>query len=103
VRVLPLLTAAIHTIMQTREVRLRNRLGLHARACAKIVKLASRFRCRVSLVFDGRRANARNILAVMMLAASMGTTIRLETAGPDEAAAMTAMMELINDRFGEEG
>ena len=63
----PLLTAAIHTIMQTREVRLRNRLGLHARACAKIVKLASRFRCRVSLVFDGRRANARNILAVMML------------------------------------
>jgi len=88
--------------MQTREVKLRNRLGLHARACAKIVKLASRFRCRVSLVFDGRRANARNILAVMMLAASMGTTIRLETAGPDEAAAMTAMVALIDDGFGEE-
>jgi len=89
--------------MQTQEIRIRNRLGLHARASAKIVKLASRFRCRVSLVFDGRRANARNIHAVMMLAASMGTTIRLETAGPDEAAAMTAMVQLINDRFGEEG
>jgi phosphocarrier protein HPr len=89
--------------MQTREIRIRNRLGLHARASVKIVKLASRFRCRVSLVFDGRRANARNILAVMMLAASMGSTIRLETAGPDEAAAMTAMAQLISDRFGESG
>jgi phosphocarrier protein len=69
----------------------------------KIVKLASRFRCRVSLVFDGRRANARNILAVMMLAASMGSTIRVETAGPDEAAAMTAMEQLISNRFGESG
>ena len=88
--------------MQTQEIKIRNRLGLHARACSKIVKLSSRFRCRVSLVFDGRRANARNILAVMMLAASMGTTIRLETAGPDEAAAMNAMVRLINDRFGEE-
>ena len=89
--------------MQIREIRIRNRLGLHARAAVKIVKLASRFPCRVSLVFEGRSANARNILAVMMLAASMGSTIRLETAGPDEASAMTAMVQLISDRFGESG
>jgi phosphocarrier protein HPr len=89
--------------MQTREVRITNRLGLHARAAAKIVKLAARFHCRVWVVFEGRRANARSMLAVMMLAASMGSTIRLETSGPDEALAMTAMFRLISDRFGETG
>ena len=87
--------------MQTRHVKIINRLGLHARAAAKIVKVASRFRSKVSLVVGDRRASARSILAVMMLAASMGSVIRLEARGPDEAAAMTAMAKLIDDGFGE--
>jgi phosphocarrier protein HPr len=87
--------------MQTRQVRITNRLGLHARAAAKIVKVASRFRSNVSLVVEDRRASARSILAVMMLAASMGSVVRLEARGPDEAAAMTAMVKLIDDGFGE--
>jgi phosphocarrier protein HPr len=87
--------------MQTRQVKIINRLGVHARAAAKIVKVASRFRSSVSLVVEDRRASARSILAVMMLAASMGSVVRLETRGPDEAAAMTAMVKLIDDGFGE--
>jgi phosphocarrier protein len=88
--------------MQIRQIALTNRLGLHARACAKIARLASQFRCNVSLVWNGRRASARSIVAVMLLAAGVGATIRLETQGPDEVEAMTAMVELIADRFGEE-
>jgi phosphocarrier protein HPr len=88
--------------MQIREIRIKNRLGLHARAATKIVRLASRFRCRVWLLLDGRRANCRNMLAVMMLAATMGSIVRVETNGPDELAAMTAMVQLISERFGEE-
>jgi phosphocarrier protein len=88
--------------MQIREIRIRNKLGLHARAAAKIVRLASKFRCRVWLMFDGKRANCRNILAVMMLAATMGSVVRVETNGPDELAAITAMVQLISERFGEE-
>jgi phosphocarrier protein HPr len=89
--------------MQTREIKITNHLGLHARAAAKIVRLAGRFHCRVWVIFEGRRANARSMLAVMMLAATMGSTIRLETSGPDEAVAMNAMFRLISDRFGEPG
>jgi phosphocarrier protein len=87
--------------MQTREIRIINRQGLHARACAKVVHLAAQFRCTVSLVRNGKRASARNILAVMLLAASMGATIRLEISGPDEVAAMDAIASLIDDGFGE--
>lgn len=88
--------------MQTRHIQLTNRYGLHARACAKIVEVASRFRCSISLVCKGRRASARSMLAVMLLAASVGTTLRVETSGPDEAEAMKAMVQLIADQFGEE-
>ena len=87
--------------MQTRDIGITNRLGLHARAAAQIVRLALQFRCTVSLVVNGRRASARSMLAVMMLAASVGSTVRLETSGPDEAAAMTAMVRLIGEGFGE--
>ena len=87
--------------MQTRNVAITNRLGLHARAAAQVVRLASQFRCSVSLVFNGRRASARSMLAVMLLAASVGSTVRLETSGPDEAAAMVAMVQLIGSGFGE--
>jgi phosphocarrier protein len=87
--------------MQTRELPITNRLGLHARACARIVQIASKFRCNVSLVAKGRRASARNIVAVMLLTASVGTTVRLEIDGPDEAEAMRAISALFHDGFGE--
>ena len=87
--------------MQTRELAITNRLGLHARACARIVQIASRFRCNVSLVVKGRRASARNIVAVMLLTASVGSTVRLETDGPDEVAAMREIAALFHDGFGE--
>ena len=87
--------------MQTHDIGITNRLGLHARAAAQVVRLASQFRCSVSLVVNGRRASARSMLAVMMLAASMGSMVRLETSGPDEDAAMMAMVRLIGEGFGE--
>ena len=83
--------------MQIREIEITNRHGLHARACARIVQLASRFRCEVSLTSGMRRASARSIVAVMLLAAAMGTTIRVETDGPDELAAMSAIVSLLSD------
>ena len=87
--------------MQKRDIAITNRLGLHARSSAKIVQLASRFRSHVTLAYRGRRASARSIVAVMLLAASVGATIVLEAEGPDEVEAMTAMSELIDDGFGE--
>jgi phosphocarrier protein len=84
--------------MQSRQVNVVNTLGVHARFAAKIVQLASKFKCNVSLAFNGRTANARNILAVMLLAASVGSTIRIETNGPDEAEAIDALISLIGDR-----
>jgi phosphocarrier protein len=84
--------------MQTRQVKVANTLGLHARLAAQIVHVASRFTCSVSLAFKGRTANARNILAVMLLAASMGGTILIEASGPDEAEAIEALSSLIGDQ-----
>jgi phosphocarrier protein HPr len=84
--------------MQTRQVNVANSLGVHARLAAQIVQLASRFRCSVSLALNGRTANARNILAVMLLAASVGSTISIEASGPDEAEALEALSSLIEDR-----
>ena len=85
--------------MQKREVNVTNPLGVHARPSAKIVQLASKFRSAVSLTLDGRTANARNIVAVMLLAAGAGSTITVETIGPDEREAMNALIDLISDRF----
>jgi phosphocarrier protein HPr len=87
--------------MQIRSIAIINRLGLHARACAKIVQISSRFRSNVSLVVKGKRASARNIVAVMLLTASVGTTVRLEIDGPDEAEAMREIAALFHDGFGE--
>jgi phosphocarrier protein HPr len=83
--------------MQIREITIVSHGGLHARACAKIVHVASRFRCEVSLVKGMRRASARSIIAVMLLAAAFGSTIRVETDGPDEIAAMNAIVSLLTD------
>ena len=82
-------------------VRINNKLGLHARASAKLSKLAGSFRADVSLSRNGRRVNAKSIMGVMMLAAGMGTDIEIETDGPDESAAMDGLLSLIHDKFGE--
>ena len=78
-----------------------NKLGLHARASAKLTQLASRFKCEVMLSRGGRRVNAKSIMGVMMLAAAKGTTIVIETAGEDEADAIQALLNLVNNYFGE--
>ena len=83
--------------MQTREIAITHPLGLHARACARVVQVASRFRCKVLLVSGVRRASAHSIVAVMLLAAAVGTTIVVETDGPDEIAAMVAIVSLLRD------
>jgi phosphocarrier protein len=78
-----------------------NRLGLHARASAKLTKLAGSFGSEIFLSRNGRRVNAKSIMGVMMLAAGMGSEIEIEVDGPDEPAAMTALRALIDDKFGE--
>ena len=78
-----------------------NKLGLHARASAKLTQLASRFPCEVWLSRAGRRVNAKSIMGVMMLAAAKGARVKLETDGPDELQALDALTELIGDYFGE--
>jgi phosphocarrier protein HPr len=87
--------------MLQQEVTIINKLGLHARASAKLTQLASGFKCEVMLSRNNRRVNAKSIMGVMMLAASKGTTIGIETSGPDEHEAMQAILKLINDYFGE--
>ena len=78
-----------------------NKLGLHARASAKLTKLAGSFPCEIHMSRNGRRINAKSIMGVMMLAAGMGSEVELETEGTDEQAAMTALRALIDDKFGE--
>jgi len=82
-------------------VKINNKLGLHARASAKLSKLAGSFGCEIFLSRNGRRVNAKSIMGVMMLAAGLGSEIEIETHGADEAAAMAALQELIADKFGE--
>lgn len=88
--------------MIEREVEIVNRLGLHTRAAAKLVQTAGGFESRVHLVKDGERVDAKSILGVLLLAASQGTRVRVETDGEDEAEAMEAVTGLIADRFHEE-
>ena len=78
-----------------------NKLGLHARASAKLTKLAGSFPCEVWLSRGERRVNAKSIMGVMMLAAGIGSTIEVETHGEREQEAMEGLMALINDKFGE--
>ena len=78
-----------------------NKLGLHARASAKLTKLAGSFSCEVWMSRGERRVNAKSIMGVMMLAAGIGSTVEVETNGADEQVAMTALLALINDKFGE--
>ncbi|MBI4203616.1 MAG: HPr family phosphocarrier protein [Betaproteobacteria bacterium] len=87
--------------MLQREVEIINRLGLHARASAKLTQVAGQFRSEVWISRNGRRVNAKSIMGVMMLAAAKGSRILIETHGPDEAEAMQAVQALIADCFGE--
>ena len=87
--------------MLQREVEIINKLGLHARASAKLTQVAGRFESDVWLSRNGRRVNAKSIMGVMMLAAGLGTNVELETDGADEADAMTALENLFADKFGE--
>jgi phosphocarrier protein HPr len=87
--------------VQTRRLVIGNPRGLHARACAEIVNIAQRCRCKLSLVVKGRRVSARSIVAVMMLTASVGTTVRIEADGPDEEVAIREIATLFHDGLGE--
>ena len=87
--------------MQLREIEIANKLGLHARASAKLTQLAGQFTAEVWISRDGRKVNAKSIMGVMMLAAAKGSIVAIETDGPDEDQAMAAMVGLINDKFGE--
>jgi phosphotransferase system HPr (HPr) family protein len=87
--------------MQTTVVSIVNPQGLHVRACARIVAIASKFRSTVSLSVKGRRASARNIVAVMLITASFGATVRIEVEGPDVAQAMKEIAALFHDGLGE--
>lgn len=87
--------------MQRKEIEIINKLGLHARASAKLTQTASGFKCGVLLSRNGRRVNAKSIMGVMMLAAARGSTVTLETDGEDEKEAMAALTALIDDKFGE--
>ena len=83
-------------------ITISNKLGLHARASAKFTKLAASFGSEVYLSRNGRRVNAKSIMGVMMLAAARGATIIIDAEGPDEKAALDALVQLVADRFGEE-
>jgi phosphocarrier protein len=87
--------------MPRRDIEIINKLGLHARASAKLTQIASRHGCEVWLERNGRRINAKSIMGVMMLAAGLGSEVEIETDGADEQAAMDALLALINDKFGE--
>jgi len=80
---------------------INNKLGLHARASAKLTKLAGSFACEVWMSKGERRVNAKSIMGVMMLAAGIGSTVVVETSGVDEQTAMDALLVLISDKFGE--
>jgi len=82
-------------------VTISNKLGLHARASAKLTKLAGGYACDVWMSRGERRVNAKSIMGVMMLAAGIGSVVEIETDGKDEQAAMDALVALVNDKFGE--
>jgi phosphocarrier protein len=87
--------------MLQQDVEIINKLGLHARASAKLTQLAGQFKSEIWITRNERRVNAKSIMGVMMLAANKGSTIRLEIDGTDESEAMQALSALIVDRFGE--
>ena len=88
--------------MKSTTLTIINKLGMHARASAKFVNLASQFKSDITIARNGQRANGKSIMGIMMLAAAKGVTIELSAEGADEDAAVNALMQLIAERFGEE-
>ena len=89
--------------MTVREVRIRNPLGLHARAAARFVHTASRFRSRVTVTRNGKAMDGKSILGILLLAAGQGTVLELTVEGEDEVEALAALVTLVEGGFGEEG
>ncbi len=87
--------------MQRRELEIINKLGLHARASAKLTQLAAKFESDVQVMRNERKVNAKSIMGVMMLAAGKGSKITVEISGPDEEQAMDAISKLVGEYFGE--
>lgn len=87
--------------MQRREVEIVNKLGLNAPASARLIQVAAKFLCDVSLTRSGRTVNAKSLMGVMMLAAGKGTHVVVETDGPDEMEALDAVVALIEGSFGD--
>ena len=88
--------------MKITSITIINKLGMHARASAKFVGLASRFKCDITLGRNGQQANGKSIMGIMMLAAGKGSQLELRAEGNDESQALDALCELINNRFGED-
>ena len=88
--------------MPSKELEITNKLGLHARAAARLVQLASRFESEISVENNGKTVNAKSIMGIMMLAASKGSRIIVTTGGPDAGEALTEIETLIRGRFGED-
>ena len=87
--------------MPLREVEIVNKLGLHARASAKLTQLAAKYQSDVVLSRNNRKVNAKSIMGVMMLAAGIGSTVKIEADGKDADKALAALLQLIRDKFGE--
>jgi phosphotransferase system HPr (HPr) family protein len=87
--------------MTEQEITISNRLGLHARAAAKFVQAASRFRARISISRDGQNVDGKSILGILMLAAAQGSRLVLRADGPDEGEAVHALVSLVDGKFGE--
>ncbi|NLQ16949.1 HPr family phosphocarrier protein [Marinomonas sp. M1K-6] len=88
--------------MQEESITIINKLGLHARAAGKLVETTSQFSCDITIEKEGRNVDGKSIMAMMMLAAGKGTEIRIKTNGDDENEAIKAIIDLINNRFGED-
>ncbi len=87
--------------VERQQIRIINRLGLHARAAAKFVQTAARYECEIAVIKGGQTVNGKSIMQLMMLAAAQGAELEISTEGPDEDAALAALAELVADRFGE--
>jgi phosphocarrier protein len=87
--------------MPSAEIQIVNKLGLHARASAKLTQVASNYQCEIWLTRSGRRVNAKSIMGVMMLAAAKGSMVLVEAEGADADAALGALLQLIQEKFGE--
>jgi phosphocarrier protein HPr len=87
--------------MASADLQIVNKLGLHARAAAKLTHLAGNYQCEIWISRSGRRVNAKSIMGVMMLAAGQGSTVKLEADGADAELALAALTKLIAERFGE--